>query len=67
MSSVWRVKSGKRESRYMHLLRRRVDESVLQTSALESASGDLSVARRSAGSEAAELKQRLIFVSSLGE
>lgn len=59
---------GKRESRYMHLFCGDVDELSLQTSAPESASGDLQSRVEALESEVAELKQRLdSFLAHLGE
>ncbi|EGS8975958.1 DUF480 domain-containing protein [Salmonella enterica] len=59
---------GKRESRYMHLFCGDVDELSLQTSAPESASGDLQSRVEALESEVAELKQRLdSLLAHLGE
>ncbi|HEB7255965.1 TPA: YceH family protein [Salmonella enterica subsp. enterica serovar Infantis] len=59
---------GKRESRYMHLFCGDVDELSLQTSAPESALGDLQSRVEALESEVAELKQRLdSLLAHLGE
>ncbi|EPE46421.1 YceH protein [Salmonella enterica subsp. enterica serovar Paratyphi A str. JX05-19] len=59
---------GKRESRYIHLFCGDVDELSLQTSAPESASGDLQSRVEALESEVAELKQRLdSLLAHLGE
>ncbi|EAA9516330.1 YceH family protein [Salmonella enterica subsp. salamae] len=59
---------GKRESRYMHLFCGDVDELSLQSSAPDSASGDLQSRVEALESEVAELKQRLdSLLAHLGE